>query len=417
MRRTLALLATALSVVGLPAARSGPVTPGFASPNVEWLNNVPLHADTAGARIVGKYLYASDSRQITIYDISNPELPLPVSETPLPEVPYFAQEDLETNGKVLVIGQGRDTGNPTDILWVFDVTNKALPRLVSQTRGLSSHTISCVLDCSYLYESNGAIVDLREPGTPKKVGDWRTGVTFLANGHDVTEVSPGLVLTSSNPVLYLDARRDPAHPKVLAKGTAKDGRFVHANLWPRNGADKFLLVGGETGSGTCSDPSAGAFMTWDASNWARTKTFTMIDEYRAPDTLPNQGGFPVATYCTHWFTTRPGYRNGGLVAEGWYEHGTRFLTVSPKGKISEAGWFIPAGTTASAAYWVTKDLLYVFDYQRGLDILRWHDKPGAYPVRAPRTPGGLPPTKTPLFAATFRPAFGRYCPVPVRVAG
>jgi hypothetical protein len=412
MRRALALLATALSVVGLPAARSAPVTPGFASANVEWLNNVPLHADSAGARIVGKYLYASDSRQITIYDISNPELPVPVSETPLPEMPYFAQEDLETNGKVLVIGQGRDTFNPTDVLWVFDVTNKTLPRLVSQTQGLSSHTISCVLDCSYLYESDGTIVDLREPATPKAVGDWRTGVKLVASGHDVTEVSPGLVVTSSNPVLYLDARRDPAHPKLLAKGLAKDGRFIHANLWPNAGKDKFLLVGGETGTGGCADKESGAFMTWDATRWAKTKTFTMIDEYRAPDTMPNEGGFPVSTYCTHWFTTRPGYRNGGLVAEGWYEHGTRFLTVSPKGKITEAGWFIPAGTSASAAYWVTKDLLYVFDYQRGLDIVRWHDTPAKYPARAPRTPGGVPPTTVPLFAATLRPSFGRFCPTP-----
>ena len=408
MRRLALLAAASLAVTGLPAAHSTPVPPGFASPNVEWLANVPLHADTAGARIVGHYLYASDSRQITIYDISDPELPVPVSETPLPEVPYFAQEDLETNGKVLVIGQGADTGNPTDLLWVFDVRDKTLPRLLSTLEGASSHTVSCVLDCRYVYGSNGTVVDLREPATPKIIGNWRDAAK-VSYAHDVTEVAPGFVVTSSNPVVYLDVRRDPAHPVVLARGKPGDKRFVHANLWPNAGRDRFLLVGGETAGTPCSETSAGAFMTWDTKDWRRTGTFRLVDSYRAPDGLPTEGGFPVETYCTHWFTTRPGYRDGGLVAEGWYEHGTRFLDVSRAGKISEKGWFIPAGTTASAAYWVTKDVLYLLDYNRGLDIVKFHDKPGTFPVRAGR---GLPPTRAPATRVRLRPTFRGFCAVP-----
>lgn len=411
-RRFLAMLSFALLCTGLPVVSAGPVTPGFASPNVEWLTNIPLHVDSAGARVLGKHLYASDSRAITIYDISNPELPVPLSVTPLPEVPYFAQEDLETNGKILVLGQGRDTGNVTDVLFVFDVTNKSLPRLLTTFRGASSHTISCVLDCRYLYNSNGQIVDLREPATPKLVGDWRKGLKFVQGAHDVTEVSPGLVVTSTNPVLLLDARKDPVRPKVLAKGSAPDDRFVHANLWPNRGTDRFLLVGGETGSGGCADEEAGAFMTWDTTGWSKSKKFRMVDEYRPPDSLPNEGGFPLSTYCTHWFTTRPGYRNGGLVAMGWYEHGTRFLNVTRKGRIEEKGWFLPAGTSASAAYWVTKDVLYLIDYQRGLDIVRFHDKPGRYDVGTPAK-GGLLPTQAPFFRRPMTASFNGYCPVPV----
>jgi hypothetical protein len=150
-------------------------------------------------------------------------------------------------------------------------------------------------------------------------------------------------------------------------------------------------------------------MTWDTSTWQKTGKFTLVDSWRAPDGLPTEGAMPVETYCTHWFTTRPGYRNGGLVAEGWYEHGTRFLTVSPKGKISETGWFIPAGTTASAAYWVTKDLVYLIDYNRGLDIVRFHDKPGSFPVRAGH---GLLPTQAPKFPVRLRPTVGGFCVVP-----
>lgn len=402
------LLALALAALGLPARAVPP--PGFASPNVEWLANVPLHADAAGARIVGDYLYAADSREIVIYDIHDPTLPVPVGTTPLPEVPYFAQEDLETNGKVLVIGQGRDVFNPTDLLWVFDVRDKARPLLIATLRGASSHTVSCILDCRYVYGSNGVVVDLREPATPKIVGDWHQAA-HVSYAHDVTEIAPGLVVSSSNPVVYLDARRDPVHPKVLARGYPGDDRFVHANLWPNHGSDRYLLVGGETADVPCSDAQAGAFMTWDTKGWQRGGRFKLVDQYRAPDGLPQNGAFPAETFCTHWFTTRPGYRNGGLVAEGWYEHGTRFLTVSSSGHIKEAGWFIPAGTTASAAYWVTKDIVYVVDYNRGLDILRWHDTPGPYPMRG----HGLPPGRAPLFPAVLRPTVGRgICVVPVR---
>jgi hypothetical protein len=402
------LLASALTVAGLPVTHAAP-PPGFASANVEWVANVPLHADSAGARIVGKYLYASDSRSLTIYDISDPEVPVPVGATAIPQVPYYAQEDLETNGEILVLGQGRDTFNPTDMLYVFDVRTKAAPRLLTAFRGASSHTITCVLDCTYLYNSNGQIVDLREPASPKVVGDWSEDLKLKQSAHDLTEITPGLVMASANPLVYLDARRNPAKPKVLAYGRPPDGRFVHGNLWPNKGRDRWLLVGGETSNDDCSADDAGAFMTFDMEDW-RDGTFRMVDEYRPKaSTNPAEGGFPVATFCTHWFTTRPGYRHGGIVAMGWYERGTRFLKVSQKGRITEVGWFLPAGTSASAAYWVTKDLVYVFDYQRGLDIVRFHDDP----VRAPAKPGrGLPPTKASLFPAVLTPTFAGFCPAP-----
>lgn len=399
MRRFALAAVAALSLSALPAAESAPVTPGFATPNVEWIANVPLHADSAGARIVGKYLYASDSRALTIYDISDPELPVPVGATPIPQVPYVPQEDLETNGKVLVLGQ--DTG--PGVLFVFDVSVKPAPRLLTAYRGASSHTITCVLDCRYLYNSNGQIVDLREPATPKVVGDWTGGRNFKTGAHDLTEVRPGLVLASSNPLVYLDARRNPAKPKVIATSKGLDGRFVHGNLWPNAGTDRWILAGGETGGGDCGDETAGAFMTFDAKTWR------MVDEFRpASSQNPAEGGAVASTWCTHWFSTRPGYRNGGIVAMGWYERGTRFLRVSSKGRIEEVGWFLPAGTSASAAYWVSKDLVYVFDYQRGLDIVRFSDKP--VPRRAPGR--GLAPTQAPLFAKALRPSFGMVCPVP-----
>jgi hypothetical protein len=399
VRRLLAL-AGLLTAVALPiaSAPATPVPPGFASPNVEWLANVPLHADTAGGRLVGKNLYVLDSRGFAIYDLTNPELPVPVGVTALPEVPYYPQEDMDTNGIVAIVGQG--SPNPANMLFVFDVHEKSNPTLIATLAGAGSHTVSCVLNCTWVYESNGKIVDLRDPKNPKLAGNWQTGTDVKEAAHDVTEVAPGFVMTSSKPILYLDARRNPAHPRVIGHSIMPDKRFIHANLWPRDGADRWLLVGGETADIPCSSKEGGAFMTYDTKDLKRTGKMRMVDDWRAPDTLPTEGGSPVETFCSHWFTTRPGYKNGGLVTAGWYEHGTRFLQVSPTGKITEKGWFIPAGTTASGAYWVTKDILYVLDYQRGLDILRWHDTAN-WSGQHGATIRGLAPWQAPTTSRTW----------------
>ncbi|MCA1711528.1 MAG: hypothetical protein LC789_07800 [Actinobacteria bacterium] len=398
MRRLLLALLLAFAALATPGQALP--TPGFASDNVEWLGNVPLHADTAGAHLLGGYLYVTSSHELTVYDIRTPETPVLLSTLPIPQMPYFAEEDVDTNGKVLLIGT-------LGSLLVIDVRDKSRPTLVGTLQGGDEHTVTCVLDCTWAYGSYGEIVDLRDPAAPKLAGDWATARKGgPGTQHDVTEVSPGIVVTSSETMWVLDARQDPAHPKVLATGAAGDGRFVHANLWPRQGKDRLLLVGGETetvGTGdACADKDAGAFMTWDTSGWQTSNKLRLLDSYRPATRTPTTGGaLAYETYCSHWFTPRPGWQDGGQVAVGWYEHGTRLLQVAKSGKIKEIGYFVPAATTASAAYWVSKDLLYVLDYQRGLDILRVHDG------KAPRAiaPGatGLRPNQQPAHLRTWLP--------------
>jgi hypothetical protein len=189
-------------------------------------------------------------------------------------------------------------------------------------------------------------------------------------------------MTSTGVITLLDARKDPANPTVLAQATTADKRYIHANLWPREMQDKLLLVGGETMTTDCSSPRGGAFMTWDTTDWEKTGTFTMLDEYRPAVTSVPEGDAVAQTYCSHWFTPRPGWEDGGQLAVGWYEHGTRFLEVDEDGQIEEIGFFSPVGTTSSAAYWASDDILYVLDYTRGLDVIRWHDEPVERPARS-----------------------------------
>jgi hypothetical protein len=368
-----------------------PATATLSAKNAEFIETFPQHSDSAGARLVGHYFYITTERDLTIYDVSTPEAPLQVGYLQFPATDvkgyYYPQEDPDTNGKVLL------TTNEGAIE-VIDVSDKTNPHFLSKLAGTKQHTISCILDCTWAYGSCGAlscktgeIVDLRDPANPKLAGDWvkqlPAGVTPPNSNHDVTEVAPGFVLTSSTPMLLLDVRDDPTHPKVLASAGKAGDPFVHANLWPHQMTDDKILVGGESIGPNCDSSAAAAFQVLDASKWRDTGRFEALNQFRLPYGQVVDGRMPNSSYCVHWFTPHPTYRNGGMIAISWYEQGTRFLQVAPDGKVSELGWFLPAGATASAAYWITDRIVYVADYNRGLDVIRY---------TGPIVPGDPPPT-------------------------
>jgi len=333
--------------------------------NVEWVGTFPLTNDSAGARRLDNYFYITTSSVLYIFDITDPVAPELTGFLPFPQSPQFAQEDVDTNGKILLIGNS-----------VIDVSDKENPEILS-THGVSSHTITCVLDCKWAYGSEGQIVDLRDPSNPRTSSSrWPAP----GNTHDVTEVAPGLIMSSSDPLLFLDAREDPENPVLIGRGPNRN-RFTHGNLWPRQGQDKFLLVGGESGASVgCSSPSA-QFVTMDATegmptydeegNLVKLGEYEMIDEYRVQAGTYTDGHAAVNQWCTHWFETHSSYEDGGLVAMAWYEHGVRMLDIKPDGQIEEVGWYVPVGGMTSGVYWITDRIMYASDYQRSFDILRY----------------------------------------------
>jgi hypothetical protein len=364
------LLAALLMTSVVPAAAPVSAEPGpgyFATDNVEWITTIPIETDGAGARLVGDFFYVTTSRYLSIYDVSQPESPARVGTLPLPQEPQFAEEDVDTNGEVLLVGTLGD-------VYVINVEDKSNPTITATVPGADEHTISCILDCTFAYGSGGVIIDLRDPTAPKVVGDWAEGTPAPDGGHDVTEVAPGLVVTSTQPILLLDARENPVKPKVIALGANEDNRLIHGNLWPNGMKERFLLAGGES-TGSCDREGSGKFMTWDTKGWRKHHTFKMVDELGMQNGLPTEGDMPANTFCAHWFDPHPTYKNGGLVAMDWYEHGTRFLNVDKKGKISEVGYFVAVASAASAPYWINDEILYSVDYNRGIDILRFTGKP------------------------------------------
>lgn len=378
MRAARLALTVACLAATAPATTTGPNAAGVTSPNVTYVATIPLDAGAAtGARLIGKTLYVSGSKSFTIYDVSDPALPKPLSVTPVGF--NFPSEDVDTNGKILLLN---DEQGAVGTLQVYDVSDKTAPKLLSTLANMRDHTFTCVLGCTYAYGSRGTIVDLRKPAAPRVAGSW--GSLPKNDGFDVTEVSPGMVLTASRTIRLLDARKTPTKPRVVKKGTTGDNRLIHSNRWPSGGRDKFFLVQGETPfSGIC-DRDSGAIMTWDA------KTFRMVDEFRVANGVYADGS-PVAgaAGCTAmWFQAHPSFRNGGLVASGFFEHGVRFLNVDKRGQIEEVGYFAPAAGATIAAYWITPDIVYAVDIEKGIDILRFDRsaKPGKAPLRAPAKP-------------------------------
>ncbi|MEA2432993.1 MAG: hypothetical protein QOG54_450 [Actinomycetota bacterium] len=355
-----------------PSSGAGPEGTGMASDNVQHVATIPFDAGAAtSARLLGDYLYVAGSKQFSIYDVSDPLNPALQSITPVGF--FFANEDVDTNGKILLLS---DEQGATHSLHVYDVEDKTAPVKVATVANAPDHTFTCVFHCTYAYGARGSIIDLRNPTKAKMVGNWFPGMQ-PGYGFDVTEVSPGIVLTSSRQMHLLDARKDVLNPEFVASGYTTDDRLIHSNRWPNHGRDRFYLVQAETFAETRCDEDSGAFMTWDTRGWRKTRTFEVADEYRAVNGNFIDGSPPAnAAGCTAmWFQEHPDFDDGGLVATAWFEHGARFLRVGHDGKISEVGYFMPVGGSTIATYWITDEIVYAIDLVRGIDILRFTGTP------------------------------------------
>lgn len=381
MKRLMTFLVTALIASSIIPAGAAPSQGGFASDNVEYVGFVPTEGSTTtGVNIFGKFLVVTSWKNFSIYDISNPEAPAQLSITPFAAdaasqgSPFrFENENVATNGKIMLFSQEL----PRDELFVYDIEDKTNPVLLANEVGMGGHTSTCILDCKYSLSSEGYIIDLRDPANPVKLEEnWKTLSGEMGSIHDVEEYKPGFVLTSpiSTPAQVLDVR-NPVKPKLLAQiehPAANDWLF-HSGRWPNKGRDKFVILQGEQNANPrCSD-ATGPFMVADSTGWKKTHSMKITDTFRVANGTYQDGSPAVnGLGCSaHWFEEHPTFDDGGLVAVGYYEHGTRFLDVSSKGKITESGWFLPHGGSTSAAYWVNEEIVYAADYTRGIDILRY----------------------------------------------
>ena len=243
MRRPTILLVVAVLASALVAAPAtgGPTTGGLATDNIEHVRHIPLAQNGVGGRLIGKFFYMNDQNKVMIWDVSDPQDPQMTGFVPMPQEWQFSREDLDGNGKILVVpntasGVNDGTapqGSATNAVYIIDVEDKANPMIISKINGPAQHTYSCVLDCSFAVRLRGG--DPR-PAQPSKAeaGETEVGRRTAAatSGHDVEEVRPGIVVTGTQPIQLLDVRKDPRTPsfsrsartRTDASSTVRSGR-------------------------------------------------------------------------------------------------------------------------------------------------------------------------------------------------
>jgi hypothetical protein len=434
MRRLLAASAALLLTVG--AGQSGaavspvvPAVPGTVqtSANVTHVGTIPIDGVGVSMRLVkvGKQLraFVSGAAGLSIYDATDPLKP-----TLLGHLPFYNWE----NEDIAVSADGRTAFltefEGTLYLHVVDVSNPLLPRIVGTLAPGGAHTVECAdTPCNYLFGSEGQTYDVRDRTHPVELPaaqSWRGLLNVARSGHNLHKDASGLWISDTTPLVAFRLAPDALHLKQVTTGDITlNTQYQHNNVRPR--ADRFksrttttgplrdgeLLLGeGETNFTFNCDGQNGAFSTWSMVGFDKGRKMRQIDTLRpVSGTIPGflAGADPAinAMGCSgHWFTQKDGRDGSILVAAGWYEHGTRFLSVNPRtGKIKQIGYFQPNRGATSAAYWIPgTDVVWSIDYHSGIDILQFDQNPKKVPTTAKIDASWLSRLDTDPFAEAVR---------------
>jgi hypothetical protein len=425
-----AAAALTLPVANGPAVAT-PVAPGFTSPNVEWLAQVP-DAGAIGAKFItdakGKavWMYVTGVKGLSIYDVRNPELPVLTGTLPLP---HFENEDVDGNENVAIIST-----SPGGDVYLVDTRNKNAPVLAKQfsSGDNDAHTSNCIDHCArWFYATDGRylkVIDIKAALAGDGDAVHRVDYDqYVGSVHDVDQDSSGIVwmtgsrggagyavrpLTTgvSAKIRAKTRKASPTNPvnitnmfingENLGRGPEVNDFIMHNSKRPlsatyrqRKGAPAiakggvFLtteedyipgdLVGGCKGSGR--------FHTWDATGSVqngtplrRLDTFTLEEATLDPKAGDKQMG--TALCGAHWFTVEK-----NIVAIGMYGAGTRFLDVSDPRDIKQVGFWFTADQQTWAAYWVpgSDGIVYTADVERGIDVLRFRKPAAGVTYKAP----------------------------------
>ena len=126
MRLRGAVLAAALALLTPASAAAAPRLAGerpLASSNVEPLATLPV-PNPIGARFRDGFMYVTTTEGLTVYDVTKPELPVPVGALPLP---HFENEDVDLGGDILLVSN--DPSEGVGVLYVIDISNPRAPVL------------------------------------------------------------------------------------------------------------------------------------------------------------------------------------------------------------------------------------------------------------------------------------------------
>lgn len=400
--------ATAGTELDLPQACVDPVqepTNTFMSANVKLKCHLPIPA-AIGARFReygdDTYMFVTFTGGLAVYDVTDPNAPTLTTSLPLP---HFENEDVDFGGDLLMISN--DAAESTGILYLIDISNPASPQLVYSPTPLGGiagvggpgHTASCINNCDFAWITNGGAMDVwdlrpaqNEEGVPVKMGTMNTDAGGTVATHDVQKDGNGLYWVAGFGGTYAykvpsSDNYDNVNDAQLVAKTDEDGvstylqeaglgeglnpnDYIHHNsARPKDSGVIYITEEDYTRPG-CR--GAGSFQTWKvalkSNGMPKDNAQAKFADQWMPELLADAAN--AAGVCSaHYFDV-----SKKLVAQGWYEMGTRFLDVSDPNNIKQVGFWIPPRTMTWSSYFVptdkTKSTVYSLDALRGIDVLK-----------------------------------------------
>lgn len=458
--RSIRVLFVAALLSGLVHASPSSASTPVVADGMELVMTIPEVGAVGGKvrEIRGRsYFVMTSLRGVSAYDVSTPEVPVLVSHLPLP---HIQNEDVDFNDDILLIAvDPAFATTPAGGLYVIDLSGLPGPMTFAHLNPLTGnrfrgtwtdpddgrfhhytggHTVSCIrADCSWAYATGPGgsssrlyAIDLRDPSEPVLARSW---VSEVGDTHDLQVDATGLAwMVGSRGFAALDTT-DPVNPVTVTRHDPGSLGYHHNSLRPR--ADEWV----PRSSGD-DDPALrpGEKLLITEENWlqpmcdgqGRFATASLIDFDRSdadgnppatveirdrwdtelngfpPGTLTDGDNVATVTCSAHYFDER-----NDLVAIAWYHQGLRLLDVSDPDDIRQVGYFIGPGTEAFDARWVSDDIVYSIDAQRGIDVLRVTAGTTASTVRAPILPQWLAPAAARTPGLQPHPVWGYGCAV------
>lgn len=431
--------------------RGGTNVPLAMSPNVTLHSSFPETTAISGEFAhTGEYFYASSADSISVFDTTDQRRPKLVGY--LGNIVF--ENEAMSYGERVVDGELQRFVLVGNDLWdvavdphtgpargrlgggeviVVDVTDPRDPHVRSRTPGsgagavnTSTHTVQCLtVSCQYVYTAGEAgefsIVDMGDLDNPRQVktapstASAPNPVFTSGAGHYWDFDAKGIGWhTGSGGAAAFDVS-DPLNPKRL-NGTDENGTrtpwndFIHhnsmrpnatrfsANRSPRLSGGNVLLVTEEDYANDGDEivcDKAGTFQTWHVPDLASGSTIRPLDIIN-PVAVGDGLSAPLGGFCSaHWFD----YHQAGVVAQGYYQQGLRFIDVRDPSNLRQYGYVTGGASEVWDAYWVPQrdrrgratgkktEIVYTADFVRGVDVFEV-DLPGR--DLSEEDEGGLP---------------------------
>lgn len=454
LRRALVACVAGSILFGLPGPAAAAPPAGAISRNVKYVTTIPEMTSAISIGFIKDTMFVSTAHGVYSYDVSDPAAPELLGALPMY---IWENEDVDIDVKRNLLYISRDPRGftspaapgslfPYGAVHIVSVKDPAAMVQLNVIPVPAGHTTTCINKCQYIWTSGpGAstttqsewdgrpifATDVSNPHEPVSCPDpidtqRNDGITDYV--HDVQVDAKGIAWvagaggvrgywtsgTHKDPVTGKKRQATGCNPIPYAGGgtptSATPSRFMH-NSWRNlkakvNGRRGDVLYATEEAI-TSDCRTSGRFVTYDLKGSYEGQGWKNIEKtkfrMKALDTwTPEKAQGATGCASAHYFEDR----GDGLLAYSFYGQGTRFLNASNPKNIKQVGYFRPNDADAFASYW-HKGYVFVADFSRGVDIIRFGGSKGGKTVAAP-----------PLVAdsavaeVAFDPDLGYLCPLP-----